>query len=169
MKDSSPLALQGVVQIGAGAAVGGATAELMDGDFATGAEFGAIGGAIGFGVSRIAPELWAYLKGILTDREGVEAEFGVDESQKGGAVYKPPEFDFEGVRQRHYTEYGPGLEWWRQFDLTGNGFKFGTLHVRPEGFHYDWIDIVKHPLPHLVVDTISGPARALIVPGSPWK
>jgi len=169
----SDWAIRGLVQVGAGAVIGGTVAELTGGRFLQGAIMGAASGAIAFGVSelvgpyaRAEKQARSELReqGLSGEMDGAEERFNQNDQNrdfsKRDAGRQPIQSHQYGAARQIYDRMikslSPETKFWTTFDKHG-GFKIGPYHFQenvqdfPYSVHFER-DIVRNPLGHAVYD-----------------
>jgi hypothetical protein len=156
--------VRGVIQVSAGALIGGTIAELTGGKFYEGAMMGAVSGAVGFGASEL---IGVYLPAIkelearAIEMLGEQA-LKLKNSSLGRTFSDCIEVEtlnedvpfnmVKALYEESKGRFSPNIQLLRSIDIGKISVRFGSLHVRlQEGltvFHFDNFDIVVDPINH---------------------
>jgi hypothetical protein len=153
---------RGIVQVGAGALVGGTVAQLTGGKFYQGALMGALSGAVGFTVSELIgvylPTI-KQLQAMVIQKLGQEAEILSENATERGfrdpikfGDMTPEETDWvKNLYDSTKNIFSPNITIPRSIDFGNDPGRFGALHVRFDdlNYHVDNYDLVMDPFRHI--------------------
>jgi RHS repeat-associated protein len=160
--------VRGVIQVSAGALIGGTIAELTGGKFYEGAMMGAVSGAVGFGTSELIGVYFPEIKRLearaiemlgKTALDLKRASLGRDfneKVEKQSIEGSDPFNKVKALYEAYKNKFSPNIQLLRSIDAGNQSVRFGSLHVRllealgvsRTEFHFDNFDVVTSPIRH---------------------